>query len=721
MIKFQNKKIQELQEEIDKRDQKLQSLLTQVASLEGYKFEMENFKRQTNVLEEKVKLYETDIGEKAKHLSEQLVILSESEGKLRNQVIAKDKVIMELENGLNDQDIIIQNLNKQLLERDDGNKVLKGETNELLSKFRTTSKRLEMKEEEFRRHSQEKDDNIKQLSTDKACLEDKLNQILEIIKQYSKELNELNQKVYHYEFEYKALKQLNDRQNEEIEKLIKDNNSLQKSLNKYKDINSKVDEAENVMYEFETLLKNERLKYESLSRNNNELLEKYQLLRDKVSGENNPDNLKSIIDERLIEINKLNSNIDGLTKTNKQFEQANKELEQENKELIGTINNDLISIIQWIETYLGNFYESNFNIPEITISISKGLKNKLNLDLLKETLMQTRKRASDEYNKMLIEYNKQKSQIAENTNKIDLFTTEVANLKFQVTQRDDDIRCYNEELDNYRINISTNKDNVTKLKQEISDKQDNFNRFLDKISHVIKSELDKAYRNEYLKLNSKDYKYTENLQNDIEYNLDRLVIILNALINGYDIIVVQNDKLKWVKPEYERVKKELNDRIKQHNIEMNRLITEKDEHIQIILHEKEQKIKAIEDDFRSAVNMLNSNLSEKEDFILQLQQENILMNAYFETNNNNNLKTQVNTKLNENFVINDKLKESYRDLEIKYKNLLVEIELKDRHIKSQEQMITRHAQEVEEIKRYEKSMNSIAHEGRDKTWEVNFV
>ena len=62
MIKNQNRKIQDLYEELEKKDLTIQSLQSQTTSNENYKLQMENYKRQVGILEEKLRLYETEIG-----------------------------------------------------------------------------------------------------------------------------------------------------------------------------------------------------------------------------------------------------------------------------------------------------------------------------------------------------------------------------------------------------------------------------------------------------------------------------------------------------------------------------------------------------------------------------------------------------------------------------------------------------------------------------------
>jgi uncharacterized coiled-coil protein SlyX len=688
MIKFQNKKIQEFQNELEKRDHNIQTLITEN---EGYRSQMESFKRQVNTLEEKLKLYETDISYKADNLTSQLKFLADSEGKLRSQLIAKDKIIYELEMNLNDQDIVIKNLNKQVIEKDEVNKSQKQEINEILSKFRNISKRMESREDEFNKVANTKETTVQELTREKLCLEDKLNQVLDIIKQYSKELNELNNKIYHYEAEYKAAQLLNERQNEEIEQLINENNNLQKDLMKYKDLHNKVNEAEKLIDELENLLNNEKVKNDKLSKNNQELIDKYQLIKEKLNGENNPENLKNIINERLNEINRLNINIDNLSKNLKVYENKNQELEFESQNIFEIINNELISITQWVETYLGNFYDNNFNIPDINLTLHSSLRNKLKLEALKEIIFKTRRKINEDYNKLLSTNNELKMNYSDEKRKIADFDSQIFNLKKQISEKNEEIKNYQLELENYRISINSNKENFDQIKFEFNSENENLNKFLEKISACLKMEIEKVFQNENLRnifqWNSKDT-YGVKIYTEIENNFDKISQILNFFTRDYESLLYQNEEAKILKIEYERIKKEMNERIKQHTSEIILLKRNKDNFATILENEKNQKLKFLEENYLNEIESLKFNLNEKEDFLIQLQQENILMKAKFETKSEN-IKNLANNKLNETVIMKDKLKDSYKEMENKYKNLLTEMEFKDRQIKSQEQMINR--------------------------------
>ena len=85
---------------------------------------------------------------------------------------------------------------------------------------------------------------------------------------------------------------------------------------------------------------------------------------------------------------------------------------------------------------------------------------------------------------------------------------------------------------------------------------------------------------------------------------------------------------------------------------------------------------------------------------MQLQHENNLLRSQLEIMEKNIFNFQSMRKENE-FDLKDKyekLSESFKALEKKHKNLLTEVELKDMQINSQEQMISRRTQEIQDYK-----------------------
>jgi len=72
MIKTQNKKIQDLYNEIDRKDQEILEYQKHLTSNENTKLQVENFKRQCEILEEKLNLYDSESTKKTAFLNEQL-------------------------------------------------------------------------------------------------------------------------------------------------------------------------------------------------------------------------------------------------------------------------------------------------------------------------------------------------------------------------------------------------------------------------------------------------------------------------------------------------------------------------------------------------------------------------------------------------------------------------------------------------------------------------
>ena len=72
MIKAQNKKIQDLYNDLDQKEQQLNEYHQQSNSNENTKLQVENFKRQCVILEEKLNLYSEESNKKISFLNEQL-------------------------------------------------------------------------------------------------------------------------------------------------------------------------------------------------------------------------------------------------------------------------------------------------------------------------------------------------------------------------------------------------------------------------------------------------------------------------------------------------------------------------------------------------------------------------------------------------------------------------------------------------------------------------
>jgi chromosome segregation ATPase len=709
MIRSQNRKIQELYEELEQRDQTIQTLQSQTSSNDNYKIQAENYKRQVSILEEKLRLYETDLSSKSSFLSEQLKHVSEAESKLRNQIMSKDKIIHDYDLALKDHEKQISYLKKQLVDKDGIYSDLKQDFNEITAKFKNLTLKLNLKEEEYKKYKDDQDIKFSEISKEKNLLEEKLSQLIDIVKQYSKELSEYNVQIQALETERRSMQKINTKLNEELEENLQKIISLENQINIMKEMKIQLQDAENVIHRLESLIDNEKLKNENLSKNYQEINSKYFILKEKYSGENSLENLKNQITTKINENENLNLQINNLTKSSKFQENKIQSLETENKEIISAMNNEFKSLIKWIETYMPVFYDQHFEIPDLPVTINKNIKNKFKLDSLKEILQKVRKNVNTEFNKyeqILKDAKKENNEIIHKQEKL---IREISELKNQILNKNEEIFSLNSEIESYHSSLNQNKGDLMKIKSEVSDKQENFNRFLEKIYNNIQKEIDAILHNdtmknfyEYLYRNNNYNSLTENnlsLKSQVEDNLEKILQILNSLIREYEIQLNKINDINSQKSENEKIKKEFSEKNNKLLKDIETLKSEKEEIIKNFEKIKIDDIRANESNLTKHTEKLRLKINEKEDVIIHLQQENNLLKSQIEliekNINNNSLKSQMEYDMKENY---EKLSDAYASLEKKLRNLTTEIELKDMQIKSQEQMINRRTQEISEMK-----------------------
>ena len=82
-------------------------------------------------------------------------------------------------------------MKKQIFEKDSLITELRQELGEISSKFKNLGSKVNMKEYEFRNLKQDFEIELSELSEEKSKLEEKMSQLIDIVKQQSKELNVL--------------------------------------------------------------------------------------------------------------------------------------------------------------------------------------------------------------------------------------------------------------------------------------------------------------------------------------------------------------------------------------------------------------------------------------------------------------------------------------------------------------------------------------------------
>lgn len=702
MIRAQNRKIQELYEELEKKDVVAQNLQIQIGSMETYKIQMENFKRQVSILEEKLRLYETDYSSKSSFLSDQLKLVSEAENKMRNQIVNKDKIIYDFEHLIKDQDNQLASLKQKLIDRESNYADLRQDFNEISAKFKNLTLKSNVKEEEQRKSREDFDIKLEDITREKINIEEKLAQLIDIVKQYSRELSDYNMQVQTLETEKRSLQKLNNHLNEEIGELSRNNQDLYDVVSDLNQIKIQLSDSERIVTNLQGLLDNERNNSSKLTRDLVELREKYQDFRDKHTGENSIENLRSIITTLNNEKLSFRQDLDNSLKSLKNSENRSQELESEIKELTSAANIELKGMIQWIETYLGLYYDNKFEIPDLPYTVSKSIKNRIKLDPVKEALKRSRKNMNEELARYEKAIRDLKKEVNDNMQKQEKMICETSDLKNQILEKNEEIYSLGQQLEGYQSNLNVNIDHLSKIKNEINQRQENYNNYFEKLYNMTKTELDNILRNEKLKSYS-DYvyrnSYTDNTQKEVEDNITRIIQILNSIVKDYELLESKGEDIYKLKSDNEKLRKEVNERTRSYRDEIEIVIKEKEDAFKNFERLKIEEVKQSENSNKQGLEKLRVKLSHKDDTINQLQQENILLKSQLEildkNISNRTIRNNNETELQEKV---EKLTENLGQYEKKIHNLTTEAELKDMQIQSQEQMLARRSADIQEFK-----------------------
>ena len=280
---------------------------------------------------------------------------------------------------------------------------------------------------------------------------------------------------------------------------------------------------------------------------------------------------------------------------------------------------------------------------------------------------------------------------------------EISQIKTEILKKNEELFIYNQEVEEIKNSLGNCQEILNKQKLDFNEKQDNYFKFIEKLLSVIKREIEEIQANDKLRpfyefLYKKNF--TESFENQLENNLEKLIYILNGLIKEYLINFSKNEDVQKIKFENDKLRKDLIDKTKYFREEVEKLLFEKEEIVKILEKNKMEDLKLNESVNKSALEKMRSKIVEKDEINLQTQHENNLLRSQLEVMEKNmgnyqNMKKENDNDLKEKF---EKINENYKILEKKHKNMLTEIELKDMQINSQEQMINRRTQEIQEYK-----------------------
>jgi hypothetical protein len=274
------------------------------------------------------------------------------------------------------------------------------------------------------------------------------------IKKLQKELEEKNEIINDYK---KKFSRLNFRNKDEKENLLLNKNLRQQ----IEIINKEKEELKLELYSKEKIIKELKSDLNELSkkfnRYNNNISPSSEIKDEKVNQllqlikeysfqlKNNEEKIKIYENENI----KLNQNLTQEMKEKQKLKLLYENKINDDKNWIGQINQDIQLLCDWINNYLGTFFQENIEIQEIPKftpyidSENINNYNKINLNLLRQTIIEARNKIYDKQNKY------------ENTIKMDK--------KEQI-----ELLC---KIENQNKNISTLNNDIISLKEELSKKK----------------------------------------------------------------------------------------------------------------------------------------------------------------------------------------------------------------------------------------------------------
>ena len=274
------------------------------------------------------------------------------------------------------------------------------------------------------------------------------------IKKLQKELEEKNEIINDYK---KKFSRLSFRNKDEKENLLLNKNLRQQ----IEIINKEKEELKLELYSKEKIIKELKSDLNELSkkfnRYNNNISPSSEIKDEKVNQllqlikeysfqlKNNEEKIKIYENENI----KLNQNLTQEMKEKQKLKLLYENKINDDKNWIGQINQDIQLLCDWINNYLGTFFQENIEIQEIPKftpyidSENINNYNKINLNLLRQTIIEARNKIYDKQNKY------------ENTIKMDK--------KEQI-----ELLC---KIENQNKNISALNNDIISLKEELSKKK----------------------------------------------------------------------------------------------------------------------------------------------------------------------------------------------------------------------------------------------------------
>jgi len=358
ILRAQNKKINELYEEIERKDQVIYNIQNDTTKYEDFQRQIKNYKNQILTQEDKIKTLENTIEDLNKSSSENLKRASDVENILRTQINSKEKIIFELNETIKQYENQISKYKNDLNEKSLTIVKLRNNNEDLETSFKNSLLKLSLSDEEIKSLKTVNESIIKEMNDIKMKFEDKIDELVDLIKQQNVELTFSTQNFKKIEKENFQLKSLNSNYKKEIEYLIENMKQIKENIEKFSKIEERVKESEILIQDLQNILESEKNKNGELQLKLIEVNEKNNFLTTKVSDN---EKLVDIIKSKDDELKNLELRISDLNNVIMRKDMTCKEIEKEILTFSNYVSDYLITITQWVETYLGVYINLNLN------------------------------------------------------------------------------------------------------------------------------------------------------------------------------------------------------------------------------------------------------------------------------------------------------------------------------------------------------------------------
>ena len=501
-------------------------------------FQTQNLKREIELLDEKLRMLNEESQNKISNLTSQLTLEKEAEIKLRNQIYTKDKAISELNQIIKEYQTELINQKKSLSLKEEKLQELMVQFNSIKSNCNTITAALNSKEENEKKNELE----LRRAINDKMKIESKIKELIGVVNEYMKQLDEMNEKYSNLERENNNLKLANSNLIDENKKLFRDNNDYSIELKNIKETINKCEEMSNTYVE-----QNKRLTSENENLNKQLIEEKQRI--DSLLSEKSKLNLA--LNDFKINKSKMENNLAMTMQYQNQFKDKH---ETDLQNIISYCNDNINKINNWLDnSFIINPNESQNNMNNnqslLNSTFTPGLFN-INFDILIKKLNNVKNKTNNEMmlmhqclNETNEKYNlfiNEKSKYMDMLNKIyNTITSEIN--KNNYFKYDNNINTFN----------NANNDEFMKLLNSIDAVINQILRYLSSIydeKNIMSKEIDNCKNtisdfqniNDNLVQENNDYKvklYNGNSTNNFQNNnnkYEQMNHILEKKIKNYE-------------------------------------------------------------------------------------------------------------------------------------------------------------------------------------------